>query len=111
MEAESLEQAVARIKSQLAENEALVSAKDRLRREQQRLGELGQQERSTEWGLDDRSSKVAAAEKELYSGRIANPKELANLQRDIDSLKLRRSQLEDEALGVMEDGRPGRTFA
>ena len=50
-------------------------------------------------------SKIAPAETKLYSGAIKNPKELADLQADIDQLKRHLSAVEDrdlEALTVLE---------
>lgn len=38
----------------------------------------------------------------LYSGQIRNPKELAHLQREIESLKRRRDQLDEKLLASME---------
>ncbi|MBA7680398.1 hypothetical protein ES703_88713 [subsurface metagenome] len=70
--------------------------------EHQHLEELNRQQRSIEWEIDDLTSKLVPAEEELYSGRIRNPKELANLQHEIDGLKARRDQLEDKALEIMD---------
>ena len=102
-EVESLEQKIARIKTELADSRELDNAKNNLKREEERFSELSKKQRSTEWELADCENKIAAAEKDLYGGRIGNPKELANLQRDVDSLKQKRSQFEDGALGLMEE--------
>lgn len=102
LELESNEQALARIASQLGENEALVALRDKLVLEHKRLEELSQQQRSIEWEVDDLTNKLATAEGELYSGRIHNPKELTNLQHEIDGLKTKRKQLEDKALETMD---------
>jgi len=47
-------------------------------------------------------SKLTTAEGKLYSGRIKDPKELTNLQREVDGLRIRRDQLEDKALAIMD---------
>ncbi len=99
---ESNEQVLNQIASQLGESEAVVRARNKLTLEQQRLEELRRQQRSTEWEVDDHSNKISAAEEKLYGGRIGNPKELANLQHEVETLKGRRNQLEDEALAIME---------
>ncbi len=99
---ESDEQALSQIVSQLGESQAVARAKAKLTSEQQRREELSHQQRSAEWEVDDLSTKIKAAEDKLYGGRIANPKELANLQHDVETLKARRSQLEDKALVIME---------
>ena len=101
LEFESNEQALKQVTSQLGESEAVVGTRNKLELEHQHLEELERQQHSTEWGLDDLTSKLASIEDELYSGRIKNPKELTNLQHEIDGLKARRNQLEDKALEIM----------
>ncbi len=102
LELESNEQAMNQIASQLGESEAVVRVQNKLALEHQHLEELSRQQHSIEWELDDLSSKLATTEEELYSGRIRNPKELANLQHEIDGLKARRDQVEDKALDLMD---------
>ena len=102
LELESNEQALSQIASQLGESEAVVGARNKLALERQRLEELERQQRSVEWEIDGITSKLASAEEELYSGRIRNPKELANLQHEASGLKAKRDQLEDKALEIMD---------
>lgn len=49
-------------------------------------------------GLTD---KIKRSEERLYSGVVKNPKELADLQQEVEALGRRRSSLEDEALLMM----------
>jgi len=102
LELESNEQSLNQIASQLGESEAVVGARNKLALEHQRLEELKRQQHSVEWEIDDLTSKLTTAEEELYSGRIRNPKELTNLQHEVDGLKARRNQLEDKALEIMD---------
>ena len=102
LELESNEQALEQTTSQLGESEAVATARDKLTLERQRLEELKQQQNSTEWEVDDLTVKLKDVEKELYSGRITNPKELTNLQHEVEGLKANRSQLEDRILEIME---------
>ncbi len=102
LELESNEQSLNKIASQLGESGAVVGARNKLALEHQHLEELARQQRSVEWEIDDIASKLTAAEEELYSGRIRNPKELANLQHEIDGLKARRAQLEEKVLEIMD---------
>jgi predicted nucleic acid-binding Zn-ribbon protein len=108
LELESKEQAVKQITSQLGESEALISAHNRLAQEQKRVEELAHQQRSLEWEIDDLTSKLTTAERDLYSGRIRNPKELTSLQQEAETLKARRRQLEDKTLEIMEEAELGR---
>jgi len=101
LELESGRQALERITSELGESEVVVEMRTRLAVEQEHLEELKRQQHSAEWEIDDLSNKINALEKKLYSGEVTNPKELTNLQHDIDGLKARRGHLEDKALEIM----------
>ena len=46
--------------------------------------------------------KIKHESERLYGGDIANPKELANIQAELDGLRRRKSHLEDQDLEVME---------
>jgi len=102
LEVESNELPLSRIASQLGESQAVVKARTKLTSESQRLEELTRQQLSAEWEIDDLTSKLTSAEEKLYSGRIRNPKELTNLQHEVDGLKTRHNQLEDKALEIMD---------
>ncbi len=74
------------------------------------LGELGlkieavgRDQKRIEHEVDSLSQKSAAEDRRLYDGSIVNTKELASLQREIENLKRRRSDREDELLGMMEE--------
>ena len=101
LEIESSEQALRQKESQLGENQVLVKALNRLASEQKRLDELNHQQHSAEWEIDDLVSKITTTEKQLYSGKITNPKELANFQHEANILKANRDQLENKALEIM----------
>ena len=102
LEIESSEQALTQNARRLGESQAVVRAQTKLKSEQQQLEELGRQQHSVEWEIEDLMSKLTAAEDNLYSGRIKDPKELANLQHEVNGLRARRSQLEDKALEIMD---------
>jgi predicted nucleic acid-binding Zn-ribbon protein len=102
LELESNEQALNQIASQLGESKAVIETQNKLASERRHLEELTHQQHSVEWEIDDITSKLKTAEEELYSGRIRNPKELTNLQQEIDGLKVKRNKLEDQALEIME---------
>ncbi len=102
LEIASNEQALKQIASQLGENQAVVKVQAKLTLEQQRLEELERQQHSAEWEIDDIMSKLSTTEEELYSGKIKNPKELTSLQHEVDGLRVKRDQLEDKALEIMD---------
>ncbi len=53
--------------------------------------------------LQSTTTKAHTVERDLYSGRTANPKELTALQEDLQALGRQRQRLEDEILAVMEE--------
>ncbi len=99
---EQEEQSLALKTGQLGKREALDDAQNRLNSAQQHLKELNHQRRDAESELDDVLSKIAAAEKQLYGGRITNPKELSSLQHEVNTMKSHSDQLETKALEVID---------
>ena len=102
LELESHGQALKQLSSQLGESQTVLKVRRQLGMEGQHLEELKHGQHSTEWEIDGITTKLTAAEEELYSGRVRNPKELANLQHEIEILKARRNELEDKTLEIME---------
>jgi uncharacterized protein len=68
-----------------------------------RIDALGRDQQRIEHEVDSLSQKSAAEERRLYDGSIANTRELESLQREIENLKRRRADREDELLGMMEE--------
>jgi predicted nucleic acid-binding Zn-ribbon protein len=102
LEIESNEQALNQIASNLGESQAVIKTQAKLKLEQQHLEELKREQHSAEWEIDDIITKLTTAEKKLYSGKIKNPKELTNLQHEIDGLKTNCDRLENKALELMD---------
>ena len=102
LELEANEQALRQIASQRGESQAVVKARTKLTSANQRLEKLKQQQQSLEWEIDDLANKLAPAQEKLYGGSVRNPKELANLQHEVEGFKAKREQLENKALEVME---------
>ncbi|WP_420630114.1 zinc ribbon domain-containing protein [Candidatus Leptofilum sp.] len=60
------------------------------------------------------STKAKNSENRLYSGKVTNPKELSDLQQEIESLGRRKTALEEEvleALVMVEDAQTEKTAA
>ena len=102
LEIGSDEQALAQIASQLGESQAVTKAQTELKLEQQHLEELGRQQHSVEWETEDIVNKLTSAEEKLYGGKVSNPKELTNLQHEVKGLIVRRNQLENKTLDIMD---------
>jgi predicted nucleic acid-binding Zn-ribbon protein len=58
-------------------------------------------QKDLELQADEVKSKIAPAEQRLYSGAIKNPKELADLQHDIDQHKRQLSAVEDQDIEAL----------
>jgi predicted nucleic acid-binding Zn-ribbon protein len=103
LEIESGERALQAVKGQLGESQAVIKARQQLEQEQKRLDDLKHQQHSAEWEIDDIATKLKAAEEQLFGGKVQNPKELTNLQHEVDSFKSRRNQLEEKALEIIDN--------
>jgi predicted nucleic acid-binding Zn-ribbon protein len=105
---QEIDSALGACKSSLAEVEAglgeegeLVDIRQQAQERQEALREVEKQQREQEWQIDDLRQKIEPLEKKLYGGTIRNPKELADLQQDVESLKRRQRGLEDRDLEIM----------
>jgi predicted nucleic acid-binding Zn-ribbon protein len=102
LEIESGERVLKEVKSQLGESQAVIKTQKQLELEKKSLEELTRQQRSAEWEIDDIATKLTAAEDQLFGGKIKNPKELINLQHEVETFKARRDRLEEKALEIID---------
>ncbi len=98
----SNEQALKQKVGQLGESQAVVKTQTELTSEQQRLDDLRHQQHSAEWDIDDLTGKISTVEDQLYGGKITNSKELTGLQHEVNTLKTKRDQVENNALEIMD---------
>jgi predicted nucleic acid-binding Zn-ribbon protein len=111
LELQELDSTVDRLahrREQLEAGEELSTARKQAEEAEAGLGELrlgidavASDQRRFEHEIDSMGAKLAAEEKRMYDGTIANAKELEALQHEIASLKDRRSRTEDELLEIM----------
>ncbi len=87
----------------------LAAARNEADAAERALGELrlqldvvGRDGSKLEHEIDSLTQKASAEDKRLYDGSIANAKELESIQHELVNLKRRRSDREDEMLGLME---------
>jgi uncharacterized protein len=99
---DSNEQAVERLSRLIGDNTKIIEFQDRLAVERLHLEEITVHQHSVEKELADINVKLAAVEKDLYGGKVRNPKELTDLQHESEALKTKRKQLEEKELGVLE---------
>ena len=65
------------------------------------LHQAQQRLKQTEFAVQEQQLKIAQSEAKLYSGKLHNPKELQDLQKEIASLKKYLAVLEDQQLEAM----------
>lgn len=87
---------------EVGKREELDAIQNKLATDKQALEELKHKRREAEAELDDMTSKIKTVEEQLYGGKINNPKELANLQHEVNTLKGLSDQQETRALEAIE---------
>jgi predicted nucleic acid-binding Zn-ribbon protein len=85
----------------LGGNEELQQVRQALQDGEKKLSRQRTKLRDQELEMRSLTNKIASVENRLYSGRIKNPKELANLQGEVRYLKRRKGELEDQVLESM----------
>jgi predicted nucleic acid-binding Zn-ribbon protein len=103
LEIESDEKTLNGIVVRLGDNRVILEAQGRLTSAEQQLDDLRKRQRAAERETEDLAVKLATEEGKLYGGRIQNPKELANLQHEVELIKEKRSRLDDGVLAVMDE--------
>ncbi len=89
------------IAAQLADNKALTEAQQQVTTDQQTLTPLQNKVHKLEQDIQSNTAKLKETDETLYSGRVKNPKELQDMQHEIQSLKKRNQELEDVLLETM----------
>lgn len=102
LELTTAKQELEEVQSQLGETEELVAARALVGERRDELQQADGEFKEREVDADDLRAKIEPVEAKLYKGTVQNPKELEDLQQDLESLRRRRSELEDRALAAME---------
>jgi len=79
--------------TQLTDDMVLVETED---------SDLGREQSKLEADIDLVRSRMQKDQQRLDAGQVSSPRELENLQSEIESLKRRQSDLEDDELEIME---------
>ena len=93
---------IADIESRLGETDDLVAAREEANDAKAQAQRLRKEQRLLESQIQDLEAKIKPLEEKLYGGSIRNPKELSDLQREVESFKAHRSKLDDEGLAGLE---------
>ena len=91
------------IEQELGDNEAVQQAQTTFEEGYAKATKLQTQARDLELQIQSVQDKQKRTEERLYSGSVNNPKELQDMQQEIESLKNRHAQLEDQMLELMSD--------
>ena len=89
------------VEAGLKESEELRQARRTLQQAEDELNRWRTTLRDLELDTKSLAAKISGVEAILYSGRVTNPKELANLQNEVSYLKRKKSELEDKQLEAM----------
>ncbi len=98
---EETERLLPELQAKLGETEEVVNARSRRRDVEDQLQASEKARREADDEIEDLSAKIKPLETKLYGGSVKNPKELSSLEKDIDSLKQRRSKAEDTEIDLM----------
>lgn len=93
---------IADAEARMGETDELRNAREALREAEEELAGLQRAQRALDSELEDLDARIKAEEEKLYSGAIKNPKELTDLQKEVESLKQRRGSLDERSLASME---------
>jgi hypothetical protein len=92
---------VQEISAVLGDNQAISAAEAAVTQAQQHLTPLQTSARNLELEIQSNAEKISITDEQLYGGRVTNPKELQDMQQEIQSLKKRNRELEDQLLETM----------
>ncbi len=93
---------LAAAQADLADESALEAAKVGAQEAAEKGEGFEHERRRLEGEIETLSAKIEKEEGRLYDGSIGLPKELAGIQKEIDSLKGRRSRWEDSELEILD---------
>jgi len=93
---------IADIEARLGETDELIEARESVGDAEAAVDRLKKRQRDLDNDLADLDAKMRPLETRLYDGSVRNPKELSDMQREFESLKKRRSELDDAGLAMIE---------
>lgn len=98
---DQVEASLAELNRLLSGDEAIRLATLTLENVEKELHQHSQALKELEFAVHEQQIKIAQSEASLYGGRIHNPKELQDIQKEIASLKKHLTALEDRELEAM----------
>ncbi len=101
-EAAAFRAALSSVEQRLRGDPDLDEARRQLLEIETKLATARKEQRAADAEVEGLNAKIAPEEKRLYDGSVKNPKELTNIQHEVDILKHRRGEFEDTLLAVMD---------
>ena len=98
---DAIKQRLAELEKQLGDNAELLAAQAAAAEANAELERHRAAQRELDQQIKELSTHIRAAEREMMSGRVRNPRELEGMEANVAALQRRRSALEDEALAAM----------
>jgi hypothetical protein len=92
---------LAAAESRIGETDELLQLRERVAMLRDALRAAEGTQKDVELEADALKAKIAPAEEKLYSGVVKNPKELTDLQADVEQLKRQLSSVEDRDLEAL----------
>ncbi|MFN8533102.1 MAG: hypothetical protein U0556_06115 [Dehalococcoidia bacterium] len=91
------------IAAQIGDATALVAARESFQRIEAVVEALEGRRKEADLKVQDTRAKREREEKKLYSGSVVSPKEIQNLQHEVEALRRRTLELEDRELAIMAE--------
>ncbi|MDO8531610.1 MAG: C4-type zinc ribbon domain-containing protein [Dehalococcoidia bacterium] len=94
--------ALVAVEARMGETEALRAARQALATAKEEQTRLQREQRSVEADIQDADEKVRTLDKKLYGGSVKSPKELMNMEEELERLKAKRSGTDGKLLALMD---------
>ena len=101
LELDRLRAQAATVRATMTEPASLAEARDALQKAESQLEKARKACRDRDYEVRDGQARINDLETRLYSGEVKAAKELANLQREVESLKAHQSTREERSLECM----------
>jgi predicted nucleic acid-binding Zn-ribbon protein len=93
---------IADAEARLGETDELVEAREAVGDAEAALERLKKRAKDLDTQLSDLDAKMRPLETRLYDGSVRNPKELSDMQKEVQILQKHRSELDDAGLAMIE---------
>ena len=95
--------ALALANQRLADDSEVRKAEATLQRAREKLAGVERRQREAEALIADIQARLGPLEKRTYDGSVTNSRELEGMQREVENLKRRLSDAEDNYLGILDE--------